>query len=162
MWGNIASFPVRIVCWRPSITCLATKRNQIFNEHDGITILILVIDILHGLHLGVMQRIARTFLWRLIVASPWGVQGTEEETLAGCVLHIKDGLASWYSQQGEASWRGEGRGEEITVVSDLTLKMMGTRSIPQLKAKAMECWGIFLYVQNLVVSWGVRQEHGHA
>ena len=77
-------------------------------------------DTLHCLHLGVMNRIACAFLWRLIHLNAYEANGDDEEQTVINVQYLKDGLFAWYARMARDKRRGLGRGDEITQLAHLT------------------------------------------
>ena len=150
-FDTLTTFPTRVVWWRASMVSLTHRRNPIFADHIGITLILLVVHVLHCLHLGVMNRIAMTLLWRLISLNAYDADGDELQQFVTNVSHLKDDLFGWYSRMARGGRMGVGRGEELTQLSDLSPNMFGARDKPAFKVKAMECWGVFQFLPELIM-----------
>ena len=67
--------------------------------------------------------------------------GADEEAVRRIVLVIRSRLFAWYKQRAE-----EHTGEDLTRLSDLTAKMIGSRHTQKCKTKAAETWGFALFL----------------
>ena len=97
-------------------------------------------DVLHALFLGVLNIWARIALWKLIESGAYGDLGTTAENIQAAVLVLRSSLMRWYVRYDRA------HDEDLTRVSDLTPKMLGSSSDQKLKTKGAETWGVALFV----------------
>ena len=140
-------FPHVALFWRGSLESVAKHRNPLFDGAIGLTTECIAVDSLHTLHLGVFQTFCKNLVWALIDANAWRIDdlATDEERIALSVFRLRTDLWAWYDSR-----RRERPHENITRVSDLTTKMIGTRGSPQLKLKAAETWGFLLFSDSLI------------
>ena len=102
---------------------------------------ILTQDSLHALYLGVLKMFAMLGVWLCIESGIYDTAvGTSEETLHVAVLLLKTALKRFYRKHFRET------GKQLTQVSDVTVKMVGSRNDPKLKTKGAESWGILLFV----------------
>ena len=91
-------------------------------------------------------------LWSLLNARVWGsVQLTVAEGLQLAVHMLRGDLWAWYKERHETFPT-----ENLTKLSDLTPKMLGTPEAPLLKTKAAETWGLVHFCVDKTL------EHRHA
>lgn len=134
--------PAEIIMWRPSEESLARHRNPLFHEELGLLPQrSLVADTLHCLYLGVMQVWCRTVLWMLLDAGIYGEAGTAEEKLAVSLQALKHSLRMFYLQR-----HHDRPSENLTHISDITAKMIGTRNEPKCKFKGAETQGLLHFL----------------
>jgi len=101
-----------------------------------------VIDLLHTLFLGPMLHFVKRVVWsllRLPAFCPSG--GNEEERLKVALLKFRACLFAWYDSKAR-------EGVNLTRVSKLTMKMVGTPDRQVLKTKAMETYELLLFVTD--------------
>lgn len=142
-FDKLSTFPVRVLFWRVSSATLCHRRFPLFDEALGITpTTVIALDLLHTLYLGVMQSLCKTALWHLLVAPVWGVTSANApERIVLHLLRLRSQLMDWYSSRARMY-----PDEHLTQVADLTIKMLGSESNPKLRTKAMETYGIMLYL----------------
>ena len=112
---------------------------------DGVTILTFAFDVMHTLHLGIMQLIAKLVIWALSEADAWSVNGRAEVTHQVSSTQFRRELFNWYR-----SYVSQHPGRPLTQVADITHQLLGTRSHPEFKLKAADTWGVFLYLPTLI------------
>ena len=67
--------PLHLVCWRRSEETLCTHRCPLWDIDIGITpSKTIAIDLMHTLHLGVMQEYAKEAVWLLLLSPVWGIR----------------------------------------------------------------------------------------
>ena len=163
-FDNLNTFPVIVLFWRTRNETIAKHRNPLFDDGLGINpYRTLAIDALHDIHLGVMGRFVVVSLWALLEAD---VFDTKEGTLPGMlqmgIQAMKAALWHHYRERREAC-KTTGRKYTITEMGTLTVKMLGERDHPKLRAKATQTKGLLPFVLELL---GAHQEklkdlHGH-
>ena len=131
---------LRVVFWRNSLQTLTKHRNPIFQPDVGLDpSTSLTVDELHANYLGVMKVFCKLAVWLLITNGVYGAVGTDAENMQIAVLVLRHRLIAWYKEV-RVMYPG------LTKLGDLTLKMLGTASAPQLNSKGAETWGIFLFL----------------
>ena len=97
---TLSVFPVEVTFWRPANETLARHRCPLFDPSLGLEPCVcLTVDLLHALHLGVMNTFCRDGLWLLILDGTWGKCATQEETVdlpTHCIAHEID---AWYKRR---------------------------------------------------------------
>ena len=79
-------------------------------------------------------------LWMFLKANIFESSGTNEEKFEHGVMMLRVELMSFYK-----SYHKDHPMEDLTRLSNLSMKMLGTPSQPKLKTKGMETWGILLF-----------------
>ena len=148
-FDDIMVFPVLLTFWRCSRETLAKHRCPLFDAAIGLTLDSFFFDILHTLFLGVLNVVAREFLWTLIEKDAWRTRARGEVRLKVSVAQLRTQIFHFY---GDYS-RSHG-GRTLTEISDLTPKMLGgSYRHRALRLKGMECWGVFLYLPHLLAEF---------
>jgi hypothetical protein len=130
--------PCRVLFWRLNRESLAKHRNPLFCDAVGISPKRnLTIDLLHAFYLGVMNVWCRAAVWCLLLSSTYGNIGSADELLQNGVLALRHQLMQWYRTLAPTG---------TTRVSDLTPKMLGTRSDTRCKTKGAETHGMLLFL----------------
>jgi len=123
--------PSEVVFWRCSSEASTKHRNPMFSRSLGVTLSSMVVDMLHALHLGVLQKYVAFVWWSLIWRNAWSVTATNEEELIVLSVHrLRADLYAWYPSY----TFGEG-GPNATKLSDLSLKTLGPKGAYMLKTK---------------------------
>ena len=106
-------------------------------------------DLLHTLYLGPMQSWCRHVIWVLLLGGIWGILETtiSEQVITG-ILRLRSELFSWYKERAKLFPM-----ENLTRVADLTPKMVGTAAEPKIKTKAMETFGMLLFLIDMLVKY---------
>ena len=134
--------PFNAVFWRTSAETLARHRCPLFCQELGLSPQrSLTVDLLHAAYLGVFKIWCRVALWFLILSGAFGNIGTVEETIQTAVLVLRHDLMEWYKARHRINPK-----EGLTRLSDLTVKMIGTRDDPKLNPKGAETWSLLLYL----------------
>ena len=108
--------------------------------------MVLMIDQLHTLNLGVLQRYVLRVFWSLINANSWQIGGPGEVLRAQSVSLLRGMLMNWYTTQ---KHRG------FTEVQDLSIAMLGDgTSQNKLKTKAAETKGLTYFCLHLLAKLG--------
>ena len=98
-------------------------------------------DLLHTVHLGIMNTFAKTALWKLLAPEVWGLQeGNAGENVQLALMQLRNELWEWYRQ-----WHRAHPHKQLTQVHDLLPSMLGTSNEPVLKTKGAETWGLVLF-----------------
>ena len=71
-FDKITNFPTLLLFWRCGNEVIARHRNPLFRDIDPYDVLI--IDILHGLHLGPIQTLVKTAFHTILVSGLWGLE----------------------------------------------------------------------------------------
>ena len=151
MFDSIAVFPFPVVFWRPVNATLCTHRCPLMDESLGITpCRSICFDLLHTLYLGPMQTWCRLAIWKLILNGVWGAaRAPSAEQIILSILAMRAELFSWYKARHAAY-----PDENLTRVSDMTPKMIGTPNDPLMKTKAMETYGFLLFLIDMLAKYG--------
>ena len=98
-----------------------------------------------------MQRFCMHSLWFFLQSGVWGrYEVTACEKVAVGVLCMRRELFDWYKTR-----RAADPGVILTQLSDLTQKMIGTAAEKALKTKAMETYGLLLFVIAMAQKYSV-------
>ena len=97
---DLTSFPVHAIFWRRSMETGARHRNPLFEVPGMTPERCLAGDVLHCLHLGVLQGYCKVAFHKWLDAGCWGVRETtkEEKHVVG-VLCLRAELFHWYYPQ---------------------------------------------------------------
>ena len=105
-----------------------------------------MIDTLHTLNLGVLQRFVVRVFWSLINANSWQVGGQQDVVRIQSVSLLRSMLMDWYAT---VKHRG------FTEVQDLSLAMLGDGTAQnKLKTKAAETKGLTYFCLHLLDKLG--------
>ena len=115
------------------------RRCPLWDEDLGITpVRVIAYDLLHTMHLGIMQVFAQFALWQVLKSGIWGsLESNQAERERVAIMHLRHELFSWYK---------EFKAERLTRLCDLTPSMLGTAASPKLKSKGAETYGLLLYL----------------
>ena len=150
--GNLENLalPAVITFWRKSLDTLTRHRNPLFCVATGLSPKrSMTIDTLHALYLGVLNVWAKTAMWFLLMSGCFGHLHYADENLRAAVLVLRNSLMAWFKQR-----RADHPHENLTEISDLTVKMVGSREAPKLKTKGAETWAISLFLIDQLRSTG--------
>ena len=143
---------VQIIFWRVSLETMARHRTPFLDAELGTDpSTCLIVDTLHALYLGVFQVWCRIAIWFLIESGIFGALGTHEEQHASTVLLLRHQLMAWYKARHAAMPT-----ENLTRLTDLTVKMLGSRASPKLKLKGAETWGMMLFLVDRLGLFSAR------
>ena len=93
-------------------------------------------NLLHTFYLGPPLSWCRTVIWSVLTSSIWGLhEHSAPEKLVSALSSLKAELKLFYKQS-----RKEKKG--LTEITEITVKMLGSRKKPALKVKAKECSGL--------------------
>jgi hypothetical protein len=136
-----ATPPFTVTFWRHSEETLARHRNPLFWSGTGVTpTRCITTDTLHCFYLGVLKVWCTQAVWLLLESDVYGHMGTAEERMASAVLVLRAALMRFYKQR-----HRDHPTEQLTQLSDLTPKMLGSRVAKRLKTKGAETWGFALF-----------------
>ena len=97
-WEDLVEFPVLLICWRCSRESVAKHRNPLWDPTIGLTLESFYFDILHTLHWGVLNSMAKELIWELIELDVWQTHATTaEERVVLSVGHIRRNLFNFYA-----------------------------------------------------------------
>ena len=131
-----------VVFWRTSAETMVRHRCPIFCDELGISPKRnLTVDALHAIYLGVMNVWCKLALWFVLLSGWFGRLENEEETLIVALHCLKHALMHWYKERHRSHPM-----ENLTRVSDFTMKMLGTKDDPKCKTKGAETFGIMLFL----------------
>jgi len=149
---DLETFPVRLVFWRGGRETLVNYRCPLWDKDIGRTpVATIGLDLFHTFFLGPLQTWCREALWALMQHGPFGAtQRTEREKMIVAVSCIKHELFTWYAQ-----YDRQHQGHLVSRVSALTPKTLGVGGTPKLKTKAMETWGIALFLVSFLPKFQV-------
>ena len=103
-------------------------------------------DLLHTLYLGPLTSWCKHVIWILLLGGVWGVlETTQGEQVIMGILRMRAALLDWYKARAKLFPH-----ENLTRVADLTPKMVGTAAEPKLKTKAMETFGLLLFLIDML------------
>jgi hypothetical protein len=138
-----ATLPCTVVFWRRSDDSLARHRNPLFCPELGLTPnQCLTTDTLHAMYFGPMKSWCTAALWFIVLSGFYGVIGTVAENTAAALLAMRHDLMQWYKASAVEF-------PNLTRLSDLTPKMVGTRTQRKCKTKAAETWGLMLFLLSV-------------
>jgi len=142
--------PATVVFWRCSEETLTRHRNPLFKDSavTGLRFTSLTTDLLHALYLGVMNRYCAVALWHVLDSNIFGAAGTAEENLQVAVLLLKAQLMDFYKEH-----HRQHPTKPLTRISDLTVKMVGTRNDPRCKTKGAETFGMTVFLTGLLLKY---------
>ena len=136
--------PREVLFWRKRYQTKLLHRVPICSAVLGIGISSIAIDVLHCVHLGVMQRFCMAFLWMGIEMNAWRIASRlVEEVRDGSCLVINESLSHFYRAYARMH-----RDRPLSELNSLVGKMLGTRKKPKLKLKAAETWGFLLWIES--------------
>jgi hypothetical protein len=149
---DITIFPVAVLFWLVSSETLARHRNPLFDITLGITpFRVLNADLLHCLYLGVFNVFVGAMIWSMIVSGAWSsrMSNFEEQIKIGVIV-FKQRIRAWYKARRRA---GE---KNITMISDLTRKMIGEPDDFKCSFKGAECWYVMRFLLDELQTAGVK------
>ena len=141
-------FPVTVVFWRRTQETMARHRCPLMSV-PGVTVSTLMIDTLHCLFLGVVQRFLETSMWLCITCNVWQTSSAHAATRDElCVQRCRADLFQWYK-----TFRRAHPNVQVTELQDLTPGMLGTRLNPNFTPKGMEARWMVPFVNELLVRY---------
>jgi hypothetical protein len=149
VWFRLAEFPITLIFWRLTQQSLVFHRNPIWNASLGFTPdVCLTVDILHTLHLGVFAHWCKQAIWMLmdhstVFAAP--TAQTHDEQVRLKVGNMRNALDRFRKDYNAAN-----PGSKLNEVSDITVKMIGTRQSPKLKVGGAETWTIMVFLLSVL------------
>ena len=149
--GAFERFPIGEVAtfWRRSEEGGARHRNPCFMADMGLSgDRCLTFDVLHCLHLGVMNTYCAVSLWEILDSGVFGL-ATSQDHLQHAVAVMRNRMIQFY-----ADHRRLHPGSPLTEVSDLTLGRLTTREAGVLKTKGAETYGMLKFVLHVLDVYG--------
>jgi len=112
------------------------------------------LDLLHTLFLGPMQIWCWKAIWEILGGGIWGaLESTDTETMRVALMALQNELRNWYS-----NWPRTNPGESITQISKITEHMIGSRGEFGFETKAMETWGLMLFLLDMLAKYSAVLE----
>lgn len=127
------NWPIEVTFWRRAMESRSRHRLPLFDAALGISLLILCVDVLHGLWLGPAKDWCTAVFWSLIDYNVFGVDGTLDTRIINSVMRIKTELWDFYKRYREAN-----PGADVTELENLTPGMLGKNNARMLSTKAAE------------------------
>jgi hypothetical protein len=128
--------PTTVLFWRGVASTCAHHRNPILSPEIGSGTNLIAIDTLHTLHLGVIKHYVTFAFWALLLANVWKVFGSiEEHIISMGVVHLRSEIFAFYER---FKRQYPEKKHKLTEISNLTVKMLGTKTRKALKTKAVE------------------------
>jgi len=136
---------VEATFWRRSAESLCTHRCPLWDARLGITpSATLAFDVLHILLLGTMLEYVKWTLWYLLDKAGWVAQErNRQEAFVVGVSQLRAEVFRWYEKTASQH-------PDLTRLTDLTPKMLGSVEHRQLKTKGAETYGLLLCAADLV------------
>ena len=111
-----------------------------------MTIVSLAPDVLHTINLGVLKSFCMTVIWACISRDVWQVGATHADARAQLsVQRLRHSLFAWYRNE-----RHRNPDRALYELQDLTLRMLGRATKPQLSTKAAETGTLCEFCAQLV------------
>ena len=154
---ELNSFPgLKLTFWRMSRETLARHRNPFFREDLCTTpAWVLAADVLHCCHLGVMLFFCKHVVWSLLLSGVFGAYSSiAEQVDVGC-LAIRFASAGFYKRRHIASPT-----ENVTRISRLGSKHVGSPEERTLKTKGAQTWGMLLSLLDFLEGRANEVEDG--
>ena len=135
-----------VLFWRLTNETICLRRCPLFDRPSGMKIGItprrsLAVEIMHTIFLGPMQNLCQHIMWKILMSGHWGAFApTEVERIRVACRMMRHELFRFYERHYQATH------EELTRLSDLTVKMIGTYHDQKLKLKAAETWGFLHFM----------------
>jgi hypothetical protein len=152
-FDNTSSFPVTATFWRTANETRTKHRNPLYSPSIGISVVLMLVDMLHAFYLGLLQNFASDLTWELIICNCWDITSNrswdDHVTLSVRLLAIE--LHSFYNK-----WHEDNRGQRLTVVQQFLAPMIGTRDHRSLKLKAGETKGYFMFLCTVLERRGYK------
>ena len=146
-FDSINEYPFNVIFWRVSLQTICLKRCPLWDPELGFTpTRVICIDALHSLYLGTMLNYCKHVIWFMLQAGVWGDCGTIAHYRVAVEV-LRTELLSWYKTP---------KGEGLTHVHDVAHKMLGEAGKQKLKTKAMETWGLLLFLCDMLLSYRLR------
>ena len=122
-------------------------RNPLYNPDIGISVDILLVDLLHAFYLGVLKTFCANLAWEFILSDAWGVNEgrIHEEQVLLSIEKMSDDLFAFYKRHREAQ-----PDRQLTQLQCLIPTMVGARNKRVLRTKAAEAKGFFLFLHDLI------------
>ncbi len=152
--GDIESMtpPFTVFFWRRSDETLCRHRNPLWRTDLGMNFDACgTIDMLHAVHLGVMQSWGKVALWEMLLNEVYGHRADSDDRLANSCLVIRGALTRWLKIR-----RATYPAEVLTEVNDFTPSMVGTHTHPAFKLKGAETWCFALFLVHELELHGSR------
>ena len=141
---NPTRFPLLITFWRTSVQKGILHRCPLFAEGLGLSHSSFCLDVLHTLHLGIMNRYVHGVFMRLFAGDAWRLPATTttgDARLAMNTARLRADIFEWYVKRAKL-YPHEG----LTRMQDLTIGMAS----PILKTKGAEAKGLLYFCVDAV------------
>lgn len=117
--------PCAVLFWRPANETHTRRRNPLFSVDMGVTLAALVVEMMHVMHLGVLQKFVSWSWWGLILGNVFGLTISNEEELIELSVHrLRAEYFAWVGPYRRAHPELE---RSFTQLPDLTPKTLGPK-----------------------------------
>jgi hypothetical protein len=148
--------PATVLFWRPACETLTHHRNPLLCSELGIGYDSLIVDVLHCMHLGVLQRYVSFCLWSLILANSFKVRATgEDELIALSAGRVRALLFEFYPRYK----RLDPDHSTLTELNDFSVKTLGPKGAYVLKTKAAMTRPLVPFTLELLQKFGGSLPH---
>jgi len=157
-FDNISVFPTILHFWRTTKETITLHRNPLFDDPDvdiegeelGINpYTTMTVDPLHDIHLGVLAKFIVWCLWTFLIADIYDVmKPTEDERYRVGIQRLRADLWQWYNVMRKQ--KKDGKPRHTSELQTLTLKMIGTKADPKLRAKAGQTKDLLGFVVHML------------
>ena len=146
-FDQLATFPAPAMFWRAARNSAVLHRCPLWDAALGITPnRVIAIDMLHCFYLGPLQIWATAAIWACIESEKWaGPRSTMYERHTDSAKGLQSELQAFYSAHHRRH-----PADVLSQVTSLTPKMLGVGATRRLKVRAMETWGVALFLQDLM------------
>ena len=148
-------FPRRVTFWRHSRSSVVLHRCPLWNAAIGLVpTAVIAVDLLHAFYLGPLLQWAKTAVWAIIESEIFaGVRqvGTGVEKQIRSVTALNASLYAFYGDHHRQIPTGN-----LSRVNTLTPRMVGIggKKGRRLKTRAMETWGVALFLVRILSTRG--------
>ena len=144
-FDNLQNFPVAITFWRRKSESLARHRNPLFDLSLGVTFPTTVtVDLMHTIHLGVMNVFCKHIVWELFVGGAWCRMHTLDETVTANILQCEREFKSWANR-----YKREHVDAKMNTFR-LSRKVVGENAARKLALKAAQTWYFLLFMIDVL------------
>ena len=124
--------------WDRTMETMTRRRNPLFSASTGVTPGSLTVDWLHTLSLGIFQHILSCFLWALLEANAWAIDGPMSTRVDLSIIQIRAELFDWYGRE-------EREGRVHSRLQSFVPGMVGSADRPLLKLHGAETNGFLKF-----------------
>ena len=136
--------PIVVTFWRSRGDHQVKARNPLFDESIGITPFLLLVDLLHAFHMGVLKTFTTELVWELMLCGVWlesaGILDDPFLEMNAAMIHAD--FQTWIYNRNKSH-----PGENLTHIESLTPGMFGSRNKRHLSLKAAETKSFSCFAQ---------------